>query len=614
MAKVGRTFFDLNPMTHPEKSPSTSFNPLMFSHNMKEACMVWQDILRIIAQEDGFAEVRHGEMSLWHLSSDVMQLAQNAMADPARLMQLGYVWFNDAAQLWQQSFQKYMDAPTQATPQVAKAPQDKRFADESWEHNALFDYIKQQYLMTASWMQDVVTSLDDGDDQHRKKKLSFYTQQWLDAMAPTNFMITNPEVLKAALDSDGETILRGLENLRKDFERGKGKLAISTTDNKAFELGKNLAATEGKVVFQNELFQLLQYKAVTKTVHDTPLLLIPAWINKFYIFDMQQKNSYVQWLTEQGYSVFVVSWVNPDERLKHKQFEDYMTEGLLKALEVTRAIAGAKQVSCVGYCLGGTLLACTLAYLHAKGQQDIVKSATYLTTMIDFSDPGELGVFIDEEQIQALEAKMDRRGYLDGSEMSTTFSLLRPNNMIWSFVINNYLLGKEPFPFDLLYWNADCTRMPATTHSFYLRNLYLQNKLAKGELVLAGQKIDVTRITTPSYILSTREDHIAPWMSTYQSTQLYSGEITFVLAGSGHIAGVINPPAKKKYGYWLNQKTKGATPQQWLASAKEQEGSWWTHWNAWQKHYSASQKPALDYGNKDYPILEDAPGSYVLVK
>lgn len=598
-------------MTDTHTSTSTQFNPLMFSHNMKESFIIWQDILKIIAQEDGLSDLRNGEMSLWHMGSDMMQLAQNAFADPARVMQLGYVWFNDAAQLWQQSMQKYMDAPVKHEKTM---PADKRFSDESWEDNVLFDYIKQQYLMTASWMQDVVSSLDDGDDEHRKQKLSFYTQQWVDAMAPTNFMITNPEVLKATLDSNGENILRGLENLRKDFERGKGKLAISTTDNEAFELGKNLAATEGKVVFENELFQLLQYKAQTEKVHDTPLLLIPAWINKFYIFDMQQKNSFVRWMTEQGYSVFVISWVNPDASLKDKKFDDYMTDGLLRAIDVVSDIAKSKQVSCMGYCLGGTLLACSLAYLHAKGEENKVASATYLTTMLDFSEPGELGVFIDEEQIQALEAKMEKKGYLDGTEMSTTFSLLRPNNMIWSFVVNNYLLGKEPFPFDLLYWNADCTRMPAATHSFYLRNLYLKNKLAKGELELAGEKIDLKTINTPSYILSTREDHIAPWMSTYASTQIYGGDITFVLAGSGHIAGVINPPAKNKYGYWLHDKTKGLTPEQWLKMAKQQDGSWWQHWNDWQKNFSKQQKAPLEFGNGTYKPFEDAPGSYVLAK
>ena len=583
----------------------------MFSHNMKESFIIWQDILKIIAQEDGLSDLRNGEMSMWHMGSDMMQLAQNAFADPAKMMQLGYVWFNDAAQLWQQSMQKYMDTPIE---QEKTPPSDKRFVDDSWEDNVLFDYIKQHYLMTSSWMKNLVDSLDEGQDVHRKKKLSFYTQQWLDAMAPTNFMITNPEVLKATLDSNGENILKGLENLRKDFERGKGKLAISTTDNEAFELGKNLAATEGKVVFENELFQLLQYKALIEHVHDKPLLLVPAWINKFYIFDMQQKNSLVHWLTSQGYSVFVVSWVNPDASLRDKKFDDYMIDGLIRAIDVTNDIAQSKQVSCMGYCLGGTLLACTLAYLHAKGMESKVSSATYLTTMLDFSEPGELGVFIDEEQISSLEAKMDKKGYLDNTEMSATFSLLRPNNMIWSFVVNNYLLGKEPFPFDLLYWNADSTRMPAATHSFYLRNLYLKNKLAKGELELAGEKIDLTRINTPSYILSTREDHIAPWTSTYASTQIYGGDITFVLAGSGHIAGVINPPTKNKYGYWTHDDTKGLTPEQWLKLATQHDGSWWLHWNDWQKKFSSQHKAPLNYGNAQYQPIEDAPGSYVLEK
>jgi polyhydroxyalkanoate synthase subunit PhaC len=596
-------------------TPETQFNPLLFAHHMTEASKVWQDILKIISQEDAFASVRSGnDSTLWNMASDYTQWMSNALKDPTRVMQLSYVWMANATALWQETMQSFLEADasemSRAAPDTAN---DRRFANEAWQNNAFFDYVKKHYLMTSAWTQDAMERLDDSGDAHQQKKLQFYTRQWLDALAPSNFLITNPEVLQASLETNGETILKGLMNLRADVERGKGRLAISTTDNKAFEVGKNLAATKGSVIYHNDLMQLIQYAPQTEKVHAIPLLLIPAWINKFYIFDMQKKNSLVQWLLEQGYSVFVISWVNPETKHKDYSLEHYITDGLLKAVEVVQSVAKTESVSCVGYCLGGTLLATTLAYLHAKGEQGKIASATYLTTMVDFSEPGELGVFIDEEQIQSIEAKMEKKGYLEGADMAATFSLLRSNNMIWSFVINNYLLGKEPFPFDLLYWNSDCTRMPAALHSFCLRNFYHQNRLATpNALTLAGQSIDVTRIATPAFILSTREDHIAPWSSTYASTQLYCGDITFALAGSGHIAGVINPPTKEKYGYCTGETKRGMTAEKWLAQSKEHAGSWWGYWDEWQQrfHKEASVN-ARDVGNAEYPPLENAPGSYV---
>jgi polyhydroxyalkanoate synthase subunit PhaC len=598
-------------------STARQFNPLLFAHNMSEAARVWQEVLKLVAQEDAFATMRSNDPTLWQFAADYSQWMGAVMKDPARMVQLSYVWMSDSANLWQKTLQSFMDG-TETTANsddaVAAPMTDKRFAGEAWQNNVFYDYLRKQYLLTTSWAEDAIERLDEDLDSHSQKKLHFYARQWMDAMAPSNFMISNPEVLHAALESNGETILKGLNNLREDVERGKGRLAISTTDNKAFEVGKNLAATKGSVIYQNDLMQLIQYAPVTDTVYKTPLLLIPAWINKFYIFDMQQKNSLVQWLLEQGYTVFVVSWVNPDARHKDKTLEDYMTSGVLQAVEVVRAITQAENVSCMGYCLGGTLLATTLAWLHAKKQDSIIASATYFTTMIDFSEPGELGVFIDDEQIASIEAKMEKKGYLEGADMAATFSLLRSNNMIWSFVINNYLLGKEPFPFDLLYWNSDSTRMPATMHSFCLRNFYHQNKLMQaGGLHLAGEAIDVTRISTSSFILSTREDHIAPWQSTYAATQLYSGDVTFVLAGSGHIAGVINAPTKEKYGYWTGETSKGMSADQWLAKAREQSGSWWGNWHTWQQRLQpALRVPARAVGSEKYAALEAAPGSYVL--
>lgn len=602
-----------------EAETEQAFNPLLFTHNMTEAARVWQEVLKILAQEDAFSDIRSGDIGMIHMASDYCQWMTRLMQDPTRLAQLGYVWLSDSANLWQRTMERFMEsgADTSEAAEAESRLRDRRFASEAWQNNIFFDYIKEHYLMTSSWMQDAVQRLDDELDDHTQNKLNFYTKQWIDAMAPSNFLITNPEVLHAALESNGETVLKGLQNLREDVERGKGRLAISTSDHKAFQVGENLAATPGQVIYQNELMQLIQYQPKTEQVHATPLLLVPAWINKFYIFDMQQKNSYVRWLLEQGYTVFLISWVNPDERHRDYSFEQYMERGLLEAVDVVREITGQHAVDCMGYCLGGTLLATTLAYLHAIGEQEKIATASYLTTMIDFSEPGELGVFIDEEQIQAIEAKMEKRGYLEGSDMAATFSMLRSNNLIWSFVVNNYLLGKEPFPFDFLYWNSDPTRMPAAMHSFYLRNMYQQNKLKDpGGLSLKGQPIDLSKITTPSFILATREDHIAPWQSAFAATQIYSGDIRFVLAGSGHVAGVINPPAKNKYGFWAEGSPRGKSPDMWLKCAKQHDGSWWGYWDEWRQGYYQGEAmvAAREPGHASYPPLEAAPGSYVKVR
>jgi polyhydroxyalkanoate synthase len=435
-------------------------------------------------------------------------------------------------------------------------------------------------------------------------------------MAPSNFAMTNPEVLRATAESGGENLVKGLQHLLEDLERGKGKLQVRMTDLNAFEVGRNLAVTPGKVMFQNNLMQLLQYEPVTEQVAKRPLLIIPPWINKFYILDLKPANSLIKWLTEQGHTVFVISWVNPDETRAGDGFADYMREGPLTALDVIEKLTGEKTSNVIGYCLGGTLLACTLSYLTAKKQQDRIASATFLTTMVDFTDAGELSVFVDEEQLAAMEQRMSQQGYLEGSAMANTFNMLRANDLIWSFVINNYLLGKEPFPFDLLYWNSDSTRMPAAMHSFYLRNMYQENLLCKpGALTLAGVPIDLTKIKTPAFILSTKEDHIAPWKSTYAATQLYKGPMKFVLAASGHIAGVVNPPAAKKYNHWINTaKSLPASPDDWLAGAESQPGSWWPEWQKWVSAFSDGLVPARKPGDHKVKPLDDAPGSYVKVR
>jgi polyhydroxyalkanoate synthase len=450
----------------------------------------------------------------------------------------------------------------------------------------------------------------DGLDAKTAQKVDFYTRQFVDAMAPSNFVMTNPEVLRLTAESRGENLVRGLENLLSDLERGDGRLQISMTDRSAFKVGENLAVTPGKVVFENALMQLIQYAPATETVARRPLLIVPPWINKYYILDLKPANSFVKWAVEQGHTVFMVSWVNPDATLAAKSFEDYMLEGPLAALDAIERATGEREVNIIGYCLGGTLTACLLSWMQAKGD-DRIKSATFFTTLTDFAEPGELSVFIDEEQLAALESKMNEKGYLEGSAMATTFNMLRANDLIWSFVVNNYLKGQDPFPFDLLYWNSDSTRMPAAMHSYYLRNMYQKNLLREpGGLTMAGVPIDLGTIKTPSFFVSTREDHIAPWKATYAATQLFGGPVRFCLAGSGHIAGVVNPPTAVKYNHWTSTKTP-KTPDAWLESATAVEGSWWPEWQKWVARHAGGKVPARVPGAGGLPAIEDAPGRYV---
>lgn len=538
-----------------------------------------------------------------------LEMTARMMADPARIVQAQMSLWNDYLTLWQRTTQRFLGG--EAEPVVEPPPGDRRFKDSAWSENTLFDFIKQSYLLTARWMQNTVRSVD-GMDEKTAKKVDFYTRQFVDAIAPSNFVLTNPEVLKATIESGGENLVKGLQNLLDDLERGKGRLAIKMTDMEAFKIGENIAVTPGKVVYQNDLIQLIQYDPATPKVKRRPLLIIPPWINKFYILDLRPKNSFIRWAVEQGHTVFVISWVNPDERLAQKSFEDYMFEGPLAALDAIELATGEREVNVIGYCLGGTLLACTLAYMTAKGD-DRFKSATYLVTMVDFAEAGELSVFIDEEQLAALEERMRKSGYLKGSEMATTFNMLRANDLIWSFVVNNYLLGKDPFPFDLLYWNADSTRMPYAMHSFYLRNMYQENRLViPGGIELGGVPIDLYKIETPSFLLSTREDHIAPWKSTYAATRIYKGPVKFTLAASGHIAGVVNPPGSK-YGHWQSDRIE-KTPEAWLEKATHVNDSWWPHWEKWIEQYAGGEVDARVPGDGKLKPIENAPGSYVLVQ
>ena len=528
-----------------------------------------------------------------------------------RLVQAQLSLWQDYLKLWSNTTQRFLGG--NAEPPVAEpAPGDRRFKDAAWQESTLFDYIKQSYLLTARWLQSTVRQVEGLDDK-TSRKIDFYTRQFVDAMAPSNFVLTNPEVLRATIESGGENLVNGLKHVLEDLERGKGRLMIRMTDLDAFQVGGNIAITPGKVVFQNDLMQLIQYVPTTEKVQRRPLLIIPPWINKYYILDLRPDNSFVKWAVSQGHTVFVISWVNPDEALAQKTFEDYMREGPLAALDAMADATGEREANVIGYCLGGTLLASTLAYMAVKGD-DRFKSATYFVTMTDFAEAGELSVFIDEEQLGALEERMKEHGFLEGSDMATTFNMLRANDLIWSFVVNNYLLGKEPFPFDLLYWNSDSTRMPAAMHAYYLRNMYQDNKLIEpNALELAGVPIDLRKIKTPAFLLSTKEDHIAPWKSTYAATQIYQGPVKFVLSASGHIAGVINPPGKSKYGNWENAKLP-KSPDDWLAGAKYVDGSWWPTWEKWIAKYTGGEVDARQPGDGKLKVIEDAPGSYVLTK
>jgi polyhydroxyalkanoate synthase len=547
------------------------------------------------------------EMGVAQAFTDMMG---KMIANPYKMAQtqMNLVW--DYMSLWQTSMLRFAGVQMQPVAQPVKG--DNRFKDETWEEHFLFDFIKQSYLIASRHIHESVSNVEGLDDNARKK-VNFFTRQFVDALSPSNFAVTNPLVLKETVQSHGQNLLKGFNNLLKDIEKGDGKLKVTMTDLNAFEMGKNVATTPGKVVFQNDLIQLMQFEPTTKDQYKKPLLIVPPWINKYYILDLREKNSYIKWATDQGNTVFCISWVNPDAHLAKKSFEDYMLEGPLAALDAIEKQTGEKQVNAAGYCLGGTLLATTLAYLAAKKQADRIASATFFTTMLDFSSPGELGVFIDEETVAGLEKKMEERGFLEGTEMAGTFNAMRANDLIWSFVVNNYLMGKEPFPFDLLFWNSDSTRMPYAMHSFYLRNMYLYNKLReKGGITIAGVPIDLSLVKTPVYFISTIEDHIAPWKSTYAGTQLFSGPIRFVLGGSGHIAGIVNPPSANKYGFWTNQqKAYPEDPDTWLANAKQSEGSWWVDWLAWLDKLNESEKvPARDPAKGKLKVLEDAPGSF----
>ena len=525
--------------------------------------------------------------------------------NPAKLMAAQMQLWQSLTMLWHSAWARGLGQ--QVAPMIMPSKTDKRFKDKDWQDNAAFDFLKQAYLIGAKWAQDMVAGADL--DEHTKLKAKFYLEQIANAVSPSNFPISNPEVLKATLASSGENFLRGMDRLEQDFRSPDGRLRITQTDKNAFQLGRDLALTPGKVVFRSDVFELIQYAPTTEQVFETPLIIFPPWINKFYILDLTPQKSFVKYCVDNGITVFMVSWVNATEAQGRKGFGDYMREGFLTAIDQVQKVTGTKHVNTVGFCIGGTLVSAGLGYLAAKNDAR-VSAATFFTTQVDFELAGDLCVYVDEEQVKWIEGRMEDKGYLPGSRMADAFNLLRSNDLIWSCVVNNYLLGKDPMPFDLLYWNSDSTRMPAGVHSFYLRECYLNNRLSHGNMVLENTRIDLGKVKIPIYNLAARDDHIAPLPSVFRLQDHFGGPVKLVVSGSGHIAGVVNPPALKKYQYWTNDA--GADDlEDWMAGATETPGSWWPNWLEWVTAKSGNKieaRVAVDAG------LGDAPGEFVKVK
>jgi polyhydroxyalkanoate synthase len=583
-------------------------DPGEFARNMVRVGIQSQQLLTdfMRRQADKFGKEPVDPLNLFGAFSDLLR---GMVADPAPIMEAQFALWRDYMSLWERTARRMLGG--ESNPMVAPSPGDKRFRDKDWQENQIFDFIKQSYLLTANWLQTTVGKVENLDPASRRR-IQFYTKQFADAFAPTNFVLTNPEVLRTTLQSNGENLVRGLNNLLEDLDRGEGQLSIRQTTD-VFKVGENVATAPGKVVFRNDLIELLQFDPTTAEVYERPLLIFPPWINKFYILDLRPENSFIRWAVGRGYTVFVVSWVNPDAKLAKKTFEDYMRVGIFAALEAVQKATGVADPNVIGYCIGGTLLSATLAYMAAK-KDDRIHSATFFAAQADFSEAGDLQIFIDDVQLEALEQQMVQSGgVLEGSKMATTFNMLRANDLIWSFVVNNYLLGKDPVPFDLLYWNSDTTRMPEATHLFYLRQFYKNNALAKGNMSFDGVKLDLSKVKVPTYLQSAREDHIAPFRSVYKTTQLFKGPIRFIIAGSGHIAGVINPPSAKKYQYWTNDKLP-PTIEEWQAGAVEHPGSWWPDWDQWLSKLSSKKVAARKPGSGKLKALGDTPGTYVKVK
>lgn len=603
---------DVSTETKTADTATKTFDPEAFALNLARAMESSGQALAAYLKPRETGEVKDkppGEMT--EVIKTFSTVADYWLSDQTRSadlqMKLGKAYLD----LWGSAMRR-MTGDAEVKPVVEPPPRDKRFADPEWKSNQFFDFVLQAYLLTTQWANDLVRDAE-GLDPHTRKKAEFYVQQISNALAPSNFLLTNPELLRTTLTSNGDNLVRGMKMLAEDIGAGNGELRIRQSDPSNLAVGVNMATTEGKVIFQNEVMQLIQYAPTTENVLRTPLLIVPPWINKFYILDLKPEKSFIKWCVDQGVTVFVISWVNPDKSLGGKTFDDYMKQGPLAAMDVIEQVTGELKVHTAGYCVGGTLLASTLAWLAEK-RRVRVTSATFLAAQVDFTHAGDLLVFVDEAQISALEKDMEATGVLEGSKMAMAFNMLRSNDLIWSYVVSNYLKGQPPSAFDLLHWNSDATRMPAANHSYYLRNCYLDNKLSTGTMVLDNTILDLSKVKVPVYNLATREDHIAPAESVLYGSQFFGGPVKYVLSGSGHIAGVVNPPASGKYQYWTNESTSATTLTDWMKGAQEHKGSWWPDWREWLSGIDGEQVPARAVGTEALPPLEDAPGSYVRVR
>ncbi len=593
----------------PESGSYSFDDPAAFGRNMAHIAVKSQKLISGFVSRQAAANGHTADPL--NIGTAFYRLFKQMASDPAKIVEAQFGLWTDHIELWQRTARRAMGETVE--PLVRPASGDKRFRHPEWDENQIYDYVKQSYLLTSNWLMRTVSGAE-GLDPKDQARADFYAKQFIDAIAPTNFVISNPEVLRETMSTNGENLVRGLDNLLQDIERGGGNIKIrQTTDD--FVVGRDVAVTPGKVVFRNSLFELLQYTPTTKRVHEIPLLIFPPWINKFYILDLQPKNSFVKWAVDSGYTVFVVSWVNPSAKLSRKGFEDYMRDGIFAAIDAVEKATGQSEVNAIGYCIAGTLLSATLAYIAASGKyKNRIKSATFFAAQVDFSEAGELQVFIDDEQLETMEKEMVKAGgLLEGSKMAMTFNMLRANDLIWSFVVNNYLMGKEPVPFDLLYWNSDTTRMPLKLHLSYLRNCYRDNALAQKQMELGRKRLDITKIKTPVYFQAAQEDHIAPAASVYRGAKLFGGPVTFMLAGSGHIAGVVNPPSSGKYRHWTYDHLPKSL-ETWMTSADEHPGSWWPTWEKWLASHSGDMIPALHAGAGALKTICDSPGTYVLDK
>ena len=592
------------------ETQTKKFDAEAFAMNVARAMESGGKALAAYLKPRESGEVKDQPTELAEVIKTLTTVAEYWLSDNNRSSDLQTKIAKGYLDLWGSAMRRL--AGEEATPAIAPSPRDKRFADPEWKSNQFFDFVMQAYLLTTQWAQDLVRDAE-GIDPHTRKKAEFYVNQIANALAPSNFVFTNPEVLRQTVEQNGTNLARGMQMLAEDVEAGKGVLKIRQSDPANLELGVNIAITPGKVIYQNDLMQLIQYEPTTEKVLRTPLLIVPPWINKFYILDLRPEKSFIKWCLDQGVTVFVISWVNPDKTLGSKTWFDYMKEGPLAAMDVIEKATGEMKVHALGYCVGGTMLASTLAWL-AEQRRQRVTSATFLAAQVDFSHAGDLLVFVDEGQISALERDMQDSGVLEGSRMAMAFNLLRSNDLIWSYVVSNYLKGQPPAAFDLLHWNSDATRMPAANHSYYLRNCYLENRLSTGTMVLDNTLLDLSKVKVPVYNLATREDHIAPADSVLYGSQFFGGPVKYVLSGSGHIAGVVNPPSSAKYQYWTNDNVRDISLPDWIKGAQEHKGSWWPNWREWLGAIEPEEVPARSVGSDAMPPIEDAPGSYVRVR